>query len=268
MSTHKIAIIGGGNLGSAIALGLSTGKSNTAFGKITVTGRKMSKLEHLWEAGIEISTDNVKVTKESDIIILCVLPGQMEKALLKIKDVLDKKRHILVSTATGIKTSQISSIVGEGVAVVRAMPNTATAIKQSMTCICSENASDEQVKIVTEIFNAVGETIVIDEQLMQAATVLGASGIAFFLRFLRAATQGGIQMGFHPHEAQQIAVQTAIGASSLVKQNKNHPELEIDKVTTPRGCTIEGLNEMEHQGMSSAVIKGIMASYEKINIIS
>ena len=123
-----------------------------------------------------------------------------------------------------------------------------------------------ELEMVQKMFETIGDTLVIEERMMQAATVLGASGTAFFLRFIRAMIQGGIQMGFHPHEAQTIAVQTAIGASTLVKDG-THPEREIDKVTTPRGCTIEGLNEMEHRGLSSAVIKGLMASYEKINTI-
>lgn len=109
--------------------------------------------------------------------------------------------------------------------------------------------------------------MVIEENLMKAATVLGASGIAFFMRYLRAATQGGIQMGFHPEEAQRIAVQTAKGAAVLLQEDISHPELEIDKVTTPQGCTIEGLNEMEHQGFSSALIKGLMTSFQKLDSI-
>jgi pyrroline-5-carboxylate reductase len=96
---------------------------------------------------------------------------------------------------------------------------------------------------------------------------LAASGIAFFMRFLRATTQGGIQLGFDAEDAQAIAVQTAKGAALLLQENKQHPEMEIDRVTTPQGCTIEGLNEMEHQGLSSAIIKGLVASYEKINNI-
>jgi len=147
------------------------------------------------------------------------------------------------------------------------MPNTGAAKKLSMTCIAANEDVKEELSSVEKMFNTIGETLIIEERLMQAATVLGASGIAFFLRFLRAMIQGGIQMGFHPHEAQIIAVQTAIGAATLVAENGTHPEREIDKVTTPRGCTIEGLNEMEHQGLSSSVIKGVMASYEKINTI-
>ena len=108
----------------------------------------------------------------------------------------------------------------------------------------------------------------IEEELMKAATVLAASGVAFFLRYIRAATQGGIQLGFDAAESQKIAMQTARGAASLLVEGSAHPEMEIDKVTTPQGCTIAGLNEMEHQGLSSALIKGIVTSYERINSIT
>lgn len=174
--------------------------------------------------------------------------------------------QILISTVTGTSIEEINQVIS-GNKVIRVMPNTGAAKKLSMTCIAANEDVKEELAVVEKMFDTIGETLIIEERLMQAATVLGASGIAFFLRFLRAMIQGGIQMGFHPHEAQVIAVQTAIGAATLVAENGTHPEREIDKVTTPRGCTIEGLNEMEHQGLSSSVIKGVMASYEKINTI-
>ncbi|MDH5400753.1 MAG: pyrroline-5-carboxylate reductase [Cyclobacteriaceae bacterium] len=260
----KICIIGGGNLGSSIAIGLA---QNSASYSITVTGLKLEHVEHLKSYGINISTNNAEVVSGSEVVILCVQPGQVDRALKEIRDVLTPN-HILSSTATGVSTEEMAKVLDKpGIPIVRVMPNTATAIRQSMTCISGRGASEEQLREIQDIFGAVGKTIVIEEELMQAATVLGASGIAFFLRYIRAATQGGIQMGFHPHEAKLIAVQTAIGAATLVSEFNDHPEMEIDKVTTPRGCTIEGLNEMEHQGLSSAVIKGIMASYHKINNI-
>ena len=132
-----------------------------------------------------------------------------------------------------------------------------------MTCLACQEIAKKHLPDIEELFNTIGKTLVIEESLMKAATVLGASGVAFFMRYLRAATQGGIQMGFHPEEAQLIAVQTAAGAARLILGNENHPEVEIDKVTTPQGCTIEGLNEMEHQGFSSALIKGLMTSIIK-----
>ena len=117
---------------------------------------------------------------------------------------------------------------------------------------------------VKSIFDAIGTTIYIDESLMESATVLGACGIAYVLRFMRAMIQGGIQIGFDAKTASTIVAQTVKGASELLIENKQHPEYEIDKVTTPKGCTIVGLNEMEHNGFSSSLIKGLVASFDKI----
>jgi pyrroline-5-carboxylate reductase len=156
-------------------------------------------------------------------------------------------------------------IVGTGVPLFRAMPNTAIAIQESMTCICSDQANEEQQKYVLDLFGQLGKTVEIDEKLMDAATVLGACGTAFAMRYIRANIQGGIEIGFDANTASLIAAQTVKGAADLLLKRKTHPEAEIDKVTTPRGCTIAGLNEMEHEGFSSSLIRGIAASYKKIN---
>ena len=133
-----------------------------------------------------------------------------------------------------------------------------------MTCLSSLSEFDEGLKIARELFNKVGQTLIIDEEQMSSATALGACGVAFFLRAIRAASQGGIEIGFHSDEAITIAAQTARGAATLLLDNEAHPEAEIDRVTTPMGATIAGLNEMEHQGFSSAMIKGITTSTEKV----
>lgn len=261
---NNVAILGAGNLGIAIAQGIVDGEIKTP-GQIYLTRRNIDHIGHLADQGFLLTQDNLSAVKNSGIVLLCVQPRQLPKLIEEINPVLTDK-HMLVSVITGVSIDDIKSHLKLSVPVVRAMPNTAIAIGESMTCICS-NDSHEHAKAVQQIFNALGKTLIIEEKLMQAATVLGASGIAFFLRFLRAATQGGIQMGFHSDEAQMIAVQTAKGAASLILENKQHPEVEIDKVTTPQGCTIAGLNEMEHQGLSSALIKGLMVSYEKIKNI-
>jgi pyrroline-5-carboxylate reductase len=144
------------------------------------------------------------------------------------------------------------------------MPNTAVAIGESMTCICSSNTNAEQQQLIEDLFNNLGKVVFIEEALMEAATVLGACGIAYALRFIRAKIQGGIEIGFDAKTATLIAAQTVKGAAALLIENGHHPEYEIDKVTTPKGCTIAGLNEMEHQGFSSSLIKGINTSYKKI----
>jgi pyrroline-5-carboxylate reductase len=143
------------------------------------------------------------------------------------------------------------------------MPNTAVEFGASMTCISGEN--DRVVELLQQLFDPLGQTMVINEHLMPAATILAACGIAFFLRFIRAVSQGGIQIGFHAEEAGKIASQTALGAAELMMRTDNHPETEIDRVTTPKGVTISGLNEMEHYGLSSAMIKGIVKSYSGIS---
>ncbi len=262
---NKITIIGGGNLGKSIISGLASSDLFEAE-NITVVDKSKYNLKEVEEnLGVSTSQDIVKSIKDVKWVILCVQPRQLDAVLEEIKDVVTTDQ-ILISTVTGTSITEINEIVPNN-KVVRVMPNTGAAKKLSMTCIAANDDVKEELAIVEKMFNTIGETLVIEERLMQAATVLGASGIAFFLRFLRAMIQGGIQMGFHPHEAQIIAVQTAIGAATLVAENGTHPEREIDKVTTPQGCTIEGLNEMEHQGLSSSVIKGVMASYEKINTI-
>jgi pyrroline-5-carboxylate reductase len=165
---------------------------------------------------------------------------------------------------TGTLLQELIDIIGSDVPIFRAMPNTAIAIQESVTCLCNNGASEDQIKHVTDLFNQLGITISIDEKLMDAATVLGACGIAYALRFIRAATQGGIEIGFDATTASLIAAQTVKGSAELLLKGNRHPEEEIDKVTTPKGCTIAGLNEMEHQGFSSSLIKGICTSFEKI----
>ena len=143
------------------------------------------------------------------------------------------------------------------------MPTLAIKVRESITCIAGRNNEGRAIDLAKSIFDLMGETMIIDEELMTAATVLCGCGLAFFLRAIRAASQGGIEIGFHPSEALPLAAQTAKGAATLLLSLKNHPETEIDRVTTPKGCIIAGLNEMEHQGFSSAMIKGILTSAKK-----
>jgi len=258
----RVAIIGGGNIGSAIAKGfLLSGCLKPE--QITITRRKTQFLKVFSDKGCNVTKDNKKAVRESDIIIVAVLPQQLKELLEKIKSEIDSKKHILLSVVSGVSTEEILKIIDKKMEVVRIMPNIAVSIRESMTCIASDNASEKTIDLTKEIFNNVGTTLVISEEQMIPATALSACGIAFFLRAIRAASQGGIEIGFHSYEAIPMAAQTAKGAAGLLLSMKNHPEMEIDKVTTPEGCTIAGLNEMEHKGFSSAMIKGITTSSEK-----
>lgn len=258
----KIAIIGGGNLGTAIAEGLVISKFSKPA-DIIVTKRNLATIRHLKEKKINISADNLKAVRNSDVVILAVKPFQVEAVIEEIKKELDAEK-LLISVVTGFTIAAIDNIINRKLPVFRAMPNTAIAIRQSMTCVCSRHADEKQIKFVNDLFSTVGKVVTIDEQLMEAATILGACGTAYAMRYIRASIQGGIEIGFDAVTASLIAAQTVKGAAELLLVKGSHPEQEIDKVTTPKGCTIAGLNEMEHQGFSSSLIKGIVSSYKKI----
>jgi pyrroline-5-carboxylate reductase len=263
MREKKIAIIGGGNLGAAIAEGLIKSQFVSPQ-SITVTRRNTEALSHLKALGVTTTSDNASAIQSSDVIIVALKPYNVKEVLGTLKENFDSSHHIVISVVTGVYLKDLAGIVDHGVPIFRAMPNTAIAIQESVTCLCHQGASAEQIKYVTDLFDQLGITIAIDEKLMDAATVLGACGIAYALRFIRAATQGGIEIGFDAKTANLIAAQTVKGSAELLLKLNRHPEEEIDKVTTPKGCTIAGLNEMEHQGFSSSLIKGICASYNKI----
>lgn len=258
----KIAIIGGGNLGTAIAEGLLKSKFCKAA-DITITKRNTATLKPLADKGVNVTANNNDAVKKSELVLLAVKPFQIAEVIASIKKDITPK-HVLVSVITGVSLTDLAAMAKKKVALFRAMPNTAIAIQESMTCISHENATTAQIEFVKGLFETVGKVVMIEDKLMDAATVLGACGTAYAMRYIRANIQGGIEIGFSSATANLIAAQTVKGAAELLLQKGTHPEQEIDKVTTPKGCTIAGLNEMEHQGFSSSLIKGIATSYNKI----
>lgn len=259
----KIAIIGGGNLGASIADGLILSEFSRPV-ELTITRRNLSTLSRFSERGSMVHSDNKKAVRDSEVIILAVKPYNYAEIIKEIKPVLHPKKHIIVSVITGAWIEQLQKAIEKPVPIIRAMPNTAIAIQQSMTCLAHAGATASQLNYIQQLFDQLGRTVIIDEKLMDAATVLGACGTAYAMRYIRANIQGGIEIGFDAATATLIAAQTVKGAADLLLQKGTHPEHEIDKVTTPKGCTIAGLNEMEHQGFSSSLIRGLVASYNKI----
>ena len=259
MEGRELAVLGGGNLGHALARGWVRAGLTTPE-RIHVTRREEGALAELSAEGFRTGTDNTAAINAVRTVVVAVQPQQMIGLLDEIRDVLDPARHRLISVASGVSIAQIAELLGKPVPVVRAMPNTAIEIGESMTCLAAEDDASDALAEAVSLFDAVGRTLCVREEMMFAATALCACGVAFFLRSVRAASQGGIEIGFHPEEALLLAAQTAKGAAGLVLRDGSHPESEIDRVTTPRGCTIAGLNEMEHQGFSSAMIKGILLS--------
>lgn len=260
----KIAIIGTGNLGKSIAKGLIT---NNAITSLYLTRRNLEDIVQFeGYPNVTLSANNIEAVQKSDILIFAVQPTHFEGILKEIKPNLNEN-HVLISTITGFTIPKIENLIGTERFIIRAMPNTAIAVGKSMTCLCSNHLGQKRIKVAEAIFNRLGNSLIIPESKMQAATVVCASGIAFWMRLIRATTQAAIQLGFDAQEAQELAMHTCEGAANLLIATDNHPEEEIDKVTTPMGCTIEGLNEMEHKGLSSSLIQGMVTSYKKINAI-
>lgn len=262
MKNKKIAIIGVGNMGGAIAIGLVKSGFVPAA-DISVSDRKDSTLAKMAELGVNTFKENLDAAKNADVVIVAVKPYHIEGVLSEIKSVLSAEK-ILISIVSGVGMDILGEMVGPEVPIFRVMPNTAIALQESLTCISANGNTAPHKDFVVEMFNNMGKTVEIPEELMAAATVLSSCGIAYALRYIRAAMQGGIEIGFGAEMAQFITAQTVKGATELLLQSGHHPEREIDKVTTPMGVTITGLNEMEHKGFSSSLIQGVLASYKKI----
>jgi pyrroline-5-carboxylate reductase len=263
----KISIIGGGNMGSAIARGLVQG-SFFQPEDITVIDIYEAPLKALqaYNPGIRIALREYDNVASADIILLAVKPWLINDTLLNIKFHLDYRRQILVSIAAGITIEEINKMLSKSSdeaplpVLFRLIPNTAIAVRQSVTLISSHNASSEQEDLLLKIFDELGSAVLLDESKLTAGTALTSCGIAYFFRYVRAAMLAGTELGFYPKEAQNLIVKTMLGAATLLDETKENPEVEIDKVTTPAGITIKGLNELEANGFSDAIIKAIKAS--------
>lgn len=263
MKLKQITILGAGNLGFSIAKGLiSSGLIDKK--SLVLTEKHPKRLAALVEDGFQALDDNKKAIEKADLVMLVVKPWQIDELLLDIKDIVAEKQPVLVSCVTGIMSRHIYEKLGCEPPLFRVMPNTGVAIEESMSCISEHNSTAEQKDAIRTIFNQLGQVLFIPEEQMPAATALAGCGIAFALRFIRAAIQAGVEIGFSAEDAKIMAAQITKGAAQLILENNTHPEAEIDKVTTPKGITITGLNEMEHAGFSSSIIKGLLASYNKI----
>ena len=229
---------------------------------ISVANPTAQKLEHFALQGASVTTDNKTAAEGADIVIIAVKPWLVEQVVNELKPMLNYTRQTIITVATGISGSQFTAWLKKDDAVPQTfivIPNTAIAVLASMTFIVPVNATADTTAIVKALFDNVGQTMVTDERHLSAGMTLASCGIAYAMRYVRAAAEGGVELGFKADMAKDIVLQTMKGAVELLQANGNHPEAEIDKVCTPGGLTIRGLNEMEHAGFTSAVIRGLKA---------
>lgn len=260
----QIAIIGAGNMGSAIARGLSKGTIIQSK-NIRVSDISQINLDAIkaFAPEISISNSNREIIKDADIIILAVKPWLVEAITEELENKFDYKKQIVVSIAAGVDFNQLAKLLNTDATLFRVIPNTAIDVLQSVSTISSFNASKEQEELIVSLFAELGKAFLVPETQLNAFMSLSSCGIAYAFRYIRAATEGGVEMGIYPNVAKEVVIQTLRGAIDLLEANNSHPEAEIDKVTTPGGITIKGLNEMEANGFSNAVIKGLKASHIK-----
>ena len=255
----KIAIIGAGNMGGSIARGLAKG-SLIDDSDIIVSNPSAGKLEKLKKEfpGISTTNNNLEAATGADIVILAVKPWLMQPVMRELKL---KSKQILISVAAGIPFEELAHYVADKeMTMFRLIPNTAISEMESMTLISSRNASKEQEQLLLDIFNQMGLAMLIPEEKFAACTSMASCGIAYVLKYIQAAMQAGIEMGIYPKDAMRMVAQSVKGAAELILNNDTHPSVEIDKVCTPGGITIKGINELEHDGYTSAIINAIKAS--------
>jgi len=255
----KIAIIGAGNMGGAIACGLAQGTIIQAK-DIVIADPSKEKLNELQTKypDLSVTTDNKQAAKGAHIVIIAVKPWLIEPVIRTMD--LDAEDQLIVSIAAGISLEQLTQYIGNEATVFRVVPNTAISELTSMTLIASRNANKEQEELLLSLFNEMGLAMLIPESQIAATTALTSCGIAYVFKYIQAAMQAGIEMGLYPKDAMKMVAQSVKGAAEIILNNDTHPSVEIDKVTTPGGITIKGVNELDHAGYTSAIIRAMKAS--------
>lgn len=257
----KIGIIGAGNMGGAIARGLTRG-TQIAAKEITVADPTQSKLEELraFHSEIQVTTHNQEAATGADIVLIAVKPWLVKEVITALS--LDLSRQIIVSIAAGIPFSEYIGWLGESATLFRLVPNTAISELESMTLIASHQATKEQEQLIVGLFDEMGLAMLVQENQIPATTALTSCGIAYVLKYIQAGMQAGVEMGIYPKDAMKMVAQSVKGAAELILNQDTHPAIEIDKVTTPGGITIKGINELEHAGFTSAIIRAMLKSNE------
>jgi pyrroline-5-carboxylate reductase len=259
----RVAVLGAGKMGG-ILLQAFLKQNLFAAEQIHATvghAERAVALSTQW--GVDVSTNNLEAAKQSDLILLGVKPFQVPGLIDEIRPALTKDK-MLLSFAASVKTRAIEDAAGLEIAVVRAMPNTPSALGAGAAALCrGRYVSAKQMELAERIFETVGRTVTVDEKHMDAVTGLSGSGPAYIYIIIEALAEAGVKVGLSRDVATQLAAQTAFGAAKMVLETGYHPALLKDAVTTPAGCTIDGILELEEGGLRVTLIKAVMRATER-----
>jgi pyrroline-5-carboxylate reductase len=260
---RKLALIGAGKLGEGLLSGM-LGSQLLPAGRVVATVAHQPRADYLAEKyGVKVHTDNRQAVSGAEIILVCLKPQQVKGFLHEVKREL-KKDALIISAAASVTTALIERELGHPARVVRAMPNTPCLIRQGMIALArGKHATEGDVKLAKQIFDSMGRTVVVDEKHMDAITGLSASGPAYVYLIIESLAEGGVKLGLPRELSTELSAQTLLGASALVLQTGEHPAKLKDVVTTPAGCTIDGLLELEEGGLRVTLIKAVVRAAER-----
>ena len=262
-SNMKVAMLGAGKMGGILLQAfLNKGLFRPENIRATVQHpERAKKLSEQW--GVSVSTDNLAAARDSDLILLGVKPQTVPEVLAQIRPALTAKKTI-ISFAASVKTNAIEKAAGIDLAVIRAMPNTPSLLGCGATALCrGKFVTDEQLAVAEQVFASVGRTVTVDEKHMDAVTALSASGPAYIYIILESLAEGGVKVGLPRDIATLLAAQMTLGAAAMVLETGSHPALLKDAVTTPAGCTIDGILELEEGGLRVTLIKAVMRAAQR-----
>ncbi len=258
----KVSVIGAGNMGGAVARGLAVSPGKY---EVRLSNPSVGKLDAVKAEFPDVITtqSNYECAGGADVIILGVKPWKVKEVIEQLRPIWSSAaagtQPIFVSMAAGIDIAALREMAGEGAIIYKAIPNTAVSVGSGVTFVSRETADEQADRVVADIFSTLGLTEIVEERMLDAGMAVASCGMAFMMRMLRAMTEGGVELGLYPATALRAAAATMRGAAELIEKNGLHPEQEVDKVTTPGGLTIRGLNALEEAGFTGAVVKGLRA---------
>jgi len=259
----RVAVLGAGKMGGILVQAfLKSGlfPSDHIVATVAHQARALSISQQL---GITVTTNNLEAAKTADVILLGVKPLQVEGLIREIAPALTPEK-LLISFAASVRTSAIEEAAGAPIGVIRAMPNTPSALGAGIAALCrGRYVTDEQLSLAQQIFATVGRTVVVDEKHMDAVTGLSGSGPAFIYIIIEALAEAGVNVGLPRDIATQLAAQTTFGSAKMVLETGAHPALLKDEVTTPAGCTVDGILELEEGGLRVTLIKAVKRATER-----
>jgi len=259
----KLALIGAGKIGEALLSGILSSQL-VPVSRVVATDADPLRADYIGKKyGVKALTNNRLAVAGADLVLLCVKPQQVRGVLREIRRALGKDA-LVISVAASVTTALLEKELDRGVRAVRAMPNTPCVIRQGMTALSAgKHATDSDMKVAQQIFGSMGRTVVLDEKHMDAITGLSASGPAYVCMIIESLAEAGVKLGLPRELSTELSAQTLLGASALVLHTGEHPAKLKDVVTTPAGCTIDGLLELEEGGLRVTLIKAVVRAAER-----